>query len=132
MTARQVLESALSLMNERGENGEYSADIRDYEKNAVSCLSILAISLHELDCRIKGVVCRFDDITPPEVKSLDDELQLHISICRGVLPYGLAFMLLIEEEPSRSELFRSIYEKECFRLERLYTRAKRRSVKEVY
>lgn len=132
MTAREVFETALDLINERGEDGLYSPDIKDYEKNVLSYLSILTISLYELDCRIKEVACHFDDDTPPTVTSLDDELSLHFTICRGALPYGLAFMLLLEEEPSRAETFHTLYEKECYRLEKLFTRGKRRRIKEVY
>ncbi len=132
MTAREVFNMALDLMNERDENGSGNQNIADYEKNVLSCLSILTVSLYELDCRIKDVACHFDDKTPPNVTSLDDELALHFSICRGALPYGLAFMLLLEEEPTRAESFRGLYEKECYRLERLFTRGKRRRIREVY
>lgn len=132
MTARQALDMALDIMNERREDGTYNVDMADLEKNAVSCLSIITVSLYELDCRIRDVVCVYDDNTPPAVMSLEDELTLHPAICRGVVPYGLAFMLLLEEEPNRAEALHTLYEKEVYKLERLHNKGKRRRIREVY
>lgn len=132
MTPKDIFYMALDIMNERKQDGKYSKDIGDYQGNVISYLNILTVSLYDLDCKIKGVPCFFDQDTPPLITSLDQVLDTHISICRGVLPYGLAFMLLMEEEPSRSETLRSLYESAAYKIERLYTRSKRLKIKEVY
>ena len=131
MQARKIYEAALDLINQRDEVGGYET-ASDFEKNVPGYLSILTIALYELDCRIKGVPCLIDDTNPPSVESLDDELVLHSAICRGVLPYGLAFMLLLEEEPSRSASFQSMYQSAVYNLERIYTKGTRKSIKDVY
>ena len=41
--------------------------------------------------------------------SLDDYLDLDYYICRNVLPYGLAWLLLTEENPQQSNLFCQTY-----------------------
>lgn len=43
------------------------------------------------------------------VTSLDDYLDLDYYICRSVLPYGLAWLLLTEENPQQSNLFCQTY-----------------------
>ncbi|MBE6689593.1 MAG: hypothetical protein E7588_10045 [Ruminococcaceae bacterium] len=132
MTAQKIYQAALELINERDENGELCDSTGDFEKNAPGYLSILTISLYELDCRIKGVSCNIDDDNPPSVKSLEDEITLHSVLCRGVLPYGLAFMLLLEEEPSRAEKFRMLYENAVYNLEKMHLRGQRKNIKDVY
>lgn len=131
MKARKIYEAALELINQRDESGEMQ-QAGDFEKNVPGYLSILTIALYELDCRIKGVPCLIDDNNPPSVESLEDDLVLHSAICRGVLPYGLAFMLLLEEEPARSDSFRNMYESAVYNLERIYTKGKRKCIKDVY
>ncbi|MBQ9940159.1 MAG: hypothetical protein IJO74_01310 [Clostridia bacterium] len=132
MTAQKAFETALNLINQREEDGEYILNIEDLRKNAVSYLNILTISLYELDCKIRGVACNIDNNTPEELESLDSALTLHKSLCGAAVPYGLAFMLLLEEEPERAEKFHLLYKEECARVERLCTKGRRHGIKEVY
>lgn len=41
----------------------------------------------------------------PKLKALEDEIELDDYICTGVLPYGLAGLLLTEENPAMSDFF---------------------------
>lgn len=132
MTARKALEYALDIINQRNEDGEYTPYMGDYERNTLSYINILTVSLYELDCRLKGITCNIDEVTPKSIESLDDEIGLHEAICRGVLPYGLAFMLLLEEEPQRAERFHTIYKEEFMRLENMSASCRRRLITEVY
>ena len=132
MTARQVYEMALDIMNERDESGVYNTDIGDIEKNVLSALNIVCVAVHDTDCRMKGVKCRYDENSPPALESLDDTLIQHDAICRGVMPYGLAFLLLLEEEPKRAEKFKQLYDSELYRLNMIHTKGERMTIKEVY
>jgi len=132
MTVRKALEYALDIINRRNEDGEYSMYTGDYEKNALSYINILTVSLYELDCRLKGITCNIDEVTPKSIESLDEEISLHEAICRGVLPYGLAFMMLLEEEPQRAERLHTVYKEECMRLEKMSSACRRRLITEVY
>ena len=132
MTAQKALEYALDLINQRSEDGDYTPNISDYEKNVLSYINILTVSLYELDCKIKGITCNIDDVTPKSISSPEDELILHDAVCKSVLPYGLAFMILLEEEPERAERFHALYKEEWARLEKMCTKCRRRPITEVY
>ena len=132
MTARKILDYALDLINQRSEDGEYTPYIADYEKNVLSYINILTISLYELDCRLKGITCNIDEVTPKSIESLDETPILHEAICKSALVYGLAFMLLLEEEPERAERFHALYKEECMKLEKMSTVCRRRPITEVY
>lgn len=132
MKVKKALELALDIINQRNEDGEYASYTADYEKNVLSYVNILTISLYELDCRIKGITCNIDEATPRCVESLEDDMVLHETICRGILPYGLAFMLLLEEEPQRAERYHVLYKEECARLEKMSAAVRRRPITEVY
>ena len=105
---RSVFDIAIRLMDAQNEStgATDTADTKEYAHRTPSLLnSILdrvypASDTYGLFPRGSGVrdVC-------PKVESLDDYLNLDERICTSVLPYGLAGLLLTEENPTQANFF---------------------------
>jgi hypothetical protein len=96
MTAVEIFELTLGLIDEDDQDGAYEARV----------LPLLRI----LRSEIVRVLSRGAQV--PELDSLDDELGLPDDICESVVTYGVAANLLLEEDPARASFFESKYEEE--------------------
>lgn len=80
MTAQQVYEKALGLLDELETDGSVSSDTDDvYEKRAIHVIDTLQREL-----------ARYEGIEPNTVSALSDTLKLSDMTCATVLPYGVA------------------------------------------
>lgn len=100
ITGRQVLETALHIMNEDGSDSTY-------ETRALALLNSLIA-----ECVTAGVGYNWDytgDVEPLE--DLDAEIEaLDTRLCMAALPYGLAGLLYLDEDPARAGSWWSIYQ----------------------
>lgn len=97
-----VFEHAIALMDSGDEaTGKMdSGSVRAYKHRAPGILNLLGEECAGYDER--------GSWTPPE--SLEEDLPLEDGLCRGVLPYGLAAHLLLEEDPAAANFFQQRYE----------------------
>ena len=98
--AREVFDAALHLMNET------EADAT-YETRAVQVLNTLIA-----ECATASAVWNWADVGQVKVlRSLDEEIEaLDDRLCYGVLPYGLAGILYLDEDPARANSWWGIYQ----------------------
>lgn len=103
-TAQQVFEQTVYLMGEACP-GTGLADYSDTQDYKIRALPILNILRRECADRIldgEGAEC-------PEITDFESPLPLDDPICQGVLPYGLAAHLLLEENPASASWFQQKY-----------------------
>ena len=105
-TVQEVFDIAIRLMDAQNEStgSTDTADTKEYRLRTPSLLNSL------LD-RVYPASDTFHQSQPgrrpvcPKVETLSDTLDLDPRICTGVLPYGLAGLLLAEEDPARADFF---------------------------
>ena len=110
-TPQWVFEKAMHLMDEGNEStGQADTnDTKEYKNRTLPILNILRIECfpysdtYVVTTPGKRPVC-------PEIKDFDAEIGLDDGICQGVLPYGLAAHLLLDENPAAASYFQQRYE----------------------
>lgn len=110
-TAQWVFEKAMNLMDEVNEStGETdTADTREYKNRTIPILNILRVECFPAsDTYVvtepgKRPVC-------PEILDFETPIGLDDGICQGVLPYGLAAHLLLDENPDVAAYFNQRYQ----------------------
>lgn len=116
-TAQWVFEMAMHLIDEINEStGDAdTADTKEYKNRTIPILNILraecfpASDTYVVSKSGKRPICReITDFTTPI--GLDD------GICQGVLPYGLAAHLLLDENPDVAAYFNQRYQELLFQL----------------
>ncbi len=131
MKARAIYERALALLAEQNADGA-NYDTEAFEAASPNLINLLCVLLDELDLHVKGRTFHETQLLPREIKTLDDEVLLHPVIASGVLPLGLAFLLVAEEDGARASLFFNLYEKEKDAVRRRFKKAKRHKITSVY
>lgn len=112
MTGKEIYDLALHLIACKNADGTDNPDCDDYKSRAVALINILAAENHRLDRSLRG-----DGsvrITP--IETLDDAVRCHELVLYGLLPFGLASLLVAEED---AELSRSLYERYLVNLKSL-------------
>lgn len=110
-TAQWVFEKAMNLMDEVNESSGSAdnADTKEYKNRTLPILNILrnecfpASDTYVVTVAGKRPVC-------PEIPDFNTDIYLDDVICQGVLPYGLAAHLLLEENPEMASYFQQRYE----------------------
>ena len=109
--AQWIFEKAMHLMDEVNEStgaADYS-DTKEYKNRTLAILNILrmecfpASDTYVVITPGKRPVC-------PEITDFDMDVGLDDGICQGVLPYGLAAHLLLDENPTAASYFQQRYE----------------------
>lgn len=105
-TAREVFDIAIRLMDAQNEStgATDTADTKEYRLRAPSLLNSILDRAYPASDTYPGTV---DGKRPVcgKVAGLEDVIELDGRICSGVLPYGLAGLLLTEENPSLANFF---------------------------
>ncbi len=111
MTGQEVFDAAIYLMDwQDNDNGSTdTTDTRDYLFRSVALINSMLDRVFPASDNYK--VGR-DGRRPycPKITSLDDDLYVDEFICSSVLPYGLASLLIMEENPTMSSYFSQAYE----------------------
>lgn len=131
-TAQWVFEKAMHLMDEVNETtgAADTNDTKEYKNRTLPILNILRVECFPAsDTYIvatpgKRPIC-------PEIESFEDHISLDDGICQGVLPYGLAAHLLLDENPSAASFFQQRYE-EALRTARLGLPAESEDIVNLY
>ena len=109
--AQWVFEKAMHLMDEVNEStgaADYS-DTKEYKNRTLAILNVLRVECFPASDTFvvttpgKRPVC-------PEISDFDTNIGLDDGICQGVLPYGLAAHLLLDENPTAASYFQQRYE----------------------
>ena len=105
-----VFDRAIHLMDEQNEtNGKTrTQDTKEYEYRTLSILNVLVAELYPYSDTYE---VRDDGkrSSPPELESLEQPIDLDDSICRSVLPWGLAAYLLLGENNVMASVFNQRY-----------------------
>lgn len=109
-TGDWVFDRAIHLMDEQNEtNGKTrTQDTKEYEYRTLSILNVLRNELYPYSDTYE---IRSDGkrAVPPELKSLEQSIDLDDAICQSVMPYGLAAHLLLGENDSMASFFNQRY-----------------------
>lgn len=110
-TARWVFEKAVHLMDE-GDPNSGAADTAETAEYKTRVLSILNVLRLECFPYSDGWSAEGPGRRPvcPEIEDMDQAIPLDDGLCQGVLPYGLAAHLLLEEDPSLASFFQQRYQ----------------------
>lgn len=107
-TAQWVFEKTVYLMGEACQStglADY-ADTKDYKNRTLGILNVLRVECFPAcgggSVSGAGTLC-------PEITGFESPLPLDDHICQGVLPYGLAAQLLLEENPTAASYFQQKY-----------------------
>ncbi len=109
-TAQWVFEKAMRLMDEGTESATSvdNADTQEYKNRTLSILNVLRV-----ECFPASDTYKVTDLGKrpicPEILDFDNPIALDDGICQGVLPYGLAAHLLLDENPAAASFFQDKY-----------------------
>lgn len=114
--AQWVFEKAMHLMDEVNESSGSAdnADTKEYKNRTLPILNILrnecfpASDTYVVTVPGKRPIC-------PEITDFTTDIYMDDVICQGVLPYGLAAHLLLEENPEMASYFQQRYEEQLAR-----------------
>ena len=126
-SAREIYHKSLSILGEDAQD----ENTLPYERRAVALINLLLGDLYELDLALKGESLPLQG-SALQIQSLDDEIGMEENIVFSLLPLGLAFLLLNDEEPGRAALFLQLYQEERDRLRRLSRRGRRHKITRPY
>lgn len=110
-TAQEVFEKAMNLMDEVNESTG-QADTNDTKEYKNRTLAILNILRNECFSASDTYVVTEPGKRPicPPIPDFVTPIGLDDYICQGVLPYGLAAHLLLDENPSVASYFQQRYD----------------------
>lgn len=125
MTIRDIYRLALGLL------AENELDATDYEAQVIPIINIMAVELLELNraiCLYKGKEPL--DTAPyySDLINLDVEMPYDSQITTGVMPYGLAAKLALDDEMAKASYFNNEYVEK----QQQFTRYRAGAVEEVY
>ena len=92
ISVREVFDAAMYLMNRLGSTGQ--TDTRNNESYKARTPALVRLLMQECLAIDDGAAAAVD-----EISQLDDALPLDENLCRAAVPYGLAGLLLLEENP---------------------------------
>ncbi|MBE6683663.1 MAG: hypothetical protein E7595_05905 [Ruminococcaceae bacterium] len=104
MTGKELLDISLDLLGLRNIDGALPSDTNDLRARATAMINILLAENSVLDGRIRHSEHKIEPIS-----SLDDTLDCSDSVAYGVLPYGLARLLMIGEDDALAGDLNSLY-----------------------
>ena len=110
-TVQWVFDRAMALMDELNSStgSSETSDTTEYKVRTIPILNILRNECYPASDTFaastdgKRAIC-------PEMTSMTDIIYLDDALAQGVLPYGLAAHLLLDENPSSASFFQQRYE----------------------
>lgn len=109
--AQWVFDKAMNLMDEVNESTGQTdtADTKEYKNRTLAILNILRVECfpasdtYKVSTPGKRPICR-------EITDFETAINLDDGLCQGVLPYGLAAHLLLDENPDMASYFNQRYQ----------------------
>ena len=105
-TVQNVFDIAIRLMDAQNEStgNTDTSDTKEYRLRTPSLLNSILDRVYSASDTYQAVDTGFRPICK-KVESMTDKLDLDERICTGILPYGLAGLLLTEENPTLANFF---------------------------
>lgn len=105
-TAQDVFDIAIRLMDAQNEStgSTETADTKEYRLRTPSLLNSILDRAYPASDNWPDAVDRKRPVCP-KVEAMTDPIDLDERICTGILPYGLAGLLLTEENPDLANFF---------------------------
>lgn len=109
--AQWIFDKAMNLIDEVNEStgATDTADTREYKNRTLPILNILRVECFPASDTFQIVEPGKRPICP-EIEDFQQEIYLDDGICQGVLPYGLAAHLLLDENPDVAAFFNQRYQ----------------------
>lgn len=104
MTGRGIYELAIQLLACKNSNGSDNPDCADYVSRAPALISILLAENLKTDRLLRNDY----SVRSLPISHLDEKVNCHDLVSHGILPFGLASLLVADEDP---ELSHSLYER---------------------
>lgn len=106
ITVQTVFDIAIHLMDAQNEStgSTETADTKEYQLRTPSLLNSVLDRAYPASDNWPEATDRKRPICP-KISAMTDEIDLDERICTGVLPYGLAGLLLTEENPVLANFF---------------------------
>ena len=102
MTGTAIFRQTLAMMGETPD--ETLANVADLKERALHYLNLLLTDVQELDSLVRGEQCSPSD-SARQLSSLSQEVEVCDQVAHAILPLGLAFFLLLEEDAERSNWY---------------------------
>lgn len=112
MTGNDIFNTAMDLCALRTKSGAIPADCEDMTQRAVGLINLLIAENAYLDSLLKN-----QNIVISTITELTDTVELSPILCSVVLPYGLACLLLQNEDENTAAFFRNRYESEMLKIQ---------------
>ena len=103
MTGRELLESALALM------AEDMQDAADYEKQAPALIRLMMTELFDLNNSVLVSKGKAPLVQAPTIADLTAHIVYEDEIVLGVMPYGLAAKLSLDDDRVKAAYFNAEY-----------------------
>lgn len=126
MTGNDIFNISMDLCALRTKSGDVPGDCEDLMQRAVGMLNLLIAENAFLDSLIKKQA-----MVIASISQLPDTVELSPILCASVLPYGLACLLIQNEDSAAASFFRSKYETESYKI-RASLKGESRQITEVY
>lgn len=99
-TAQQVFDLAMNLADENNQStgAVDTPDVSDYKARTPALLNILRVECFPYSSNYRPRVPGSRPYCPP-VANMSSVVQLDDGICQGILPYGLAAKLFLDDNP---------------------------------
>lgn len=112
ITVQKIFDIAIRLMDAQNEStgSTDTADTKEYNLRTVSLLNSVLDKAYPYSDNYREAVTGGKRPICPKVTSMTDEVQLDEAICTAALPYALAGLLLLEEDPTRANFFMQMFE----------------------
>ncbi|MBE6677444.1 MAG: hypothetical protein E7597_01435 [Ruminococcaceae bacterium] len=94
MTGKDIYDLAIELLGYKNADGSDNADCEDYLNRSVGLINILLAETLWLDRLLR----QDKSASPVYISSVGDTVRCNGRLARGVLPFGLAAMLAMEED----------------------------------
>lgn len=106
-TVQSVFDIAIRLMDAQNEStgATSTADTKEYLLRTPSLLNSILDRAYTASDTYQREMSSGRRPVCPKVSAMTDHIRLDERICSGVLPYGLAGLLLAEENPSLADFF---------------------------
>ena len=129
MTGFDLYERAMALLGEEID-GE-AADTAAFRRSSPFLVNILLADLAELNEALLGHTPQ-GDLRVQQIETLEDEIPYVPLVVLAAMPLGLAFYLLLEEDPDRAAFFFRLYQEEKIALRRNFMKGIRHPVRRIY
>jgi hypothetical protein len=112
MTAKNILDTALALINEDVSAANIAATEAAYQDQFILTLNLLLAETFDANNSMLASKGQTELISIPSIAALTDTMPYDDIVCKKVLPFGIAGQLCVEDNPALSTQYKNKYEYE--------------------